>query len=359
MAEVDDALEAISALSGTGSAGRRAELVGELFARATDGGAGVPAGAGARQPAPGRAGLAAARRDREGRRRPGDGGAPGSHVHPCLRRGRRRGVHRRPRGARRASGWCRVGRSARCSPRRLPTSPSALAKVTGAQCWSTASSTGSGSRCTGSATTSASTPAASTTSPTGCPRSSQAARGPARRRRRAGRRGDRAAARTGGRAPSRRPRPGPRPPATSPVCVRRTPVTVQFFDLLHLDGRDLLDEPGTRTPGGAARPGPASLVVPRTGDRRRRGRGEAFFADARRRWTRGGRGQVAWRSAYAAGRRGAGWVKVKPRHTLDLVVLAVEWGSGRRRGLLSNIHLGARDTESRRLRPCSARRSRG
>jgi DNA ligase 1 len=46
---------------------------------------------------------------------------------------------------------------------------------------------------------------------------------------------------------------------------------------------------------------------------------------------------------YEAGRRGSGWVKVKPRHTLDLVVLAVEWGSGRRRGWLSNIHLGARD----------------
>lgn len=49
---------------------------------------------------------------------------------------------------------------------------------------------------------------------------------------------------------------------------------------------------------------------------------------------------------YAAGRRGAGWVKVKPRHTLDLVVLAVEWGSGRRQGKLSNIHLGARDPQS-------------
>ena len=48
-------------------------------------------------------------------------------------------------------------------------------------------------------------------------------------------------------------------------------------------------------------------------------------------------------SPYAAGRRGSGWVKVKPTHTLDLVVLAVEWGSGRRRGFLSNIHLGARD----------------
>ena len=50
-------------------------------------------------------------------------------------------------------------------------------------------------------------------------------------------------------------------------------------------------------------------------------------------------------AAYDAGRRGASWVKVKPRHTLDLVVLAVEWGSGRRNGLLSNIHLGARDED--------------
>ncbi len=49
---------------------------------------------------------------------------------------------------------------------------------------------------------------------------------------------------------------------------------------------------------------------------------------------------------YEAGRRGAGWLKVKPVHTLDLVVLAVEWGSGRRRGKLSNIHLGARDPET-------------
>jgi DNA ligase 1 len=49
---------------------------------------------------------------------------------------------------------------------------------------------------------------------------------------------------------------------------------------------------------------------------------------------------------YEAGRRGAGWLKVKPVHTLDLVVLAVEWGSGRRRGKLSNIHLGARDPAS-------------
>jgi DNA ligase 1 len=51
-------------------------------------------------------------------------------------------------------------------------------------------------------------------------------------------------------------------------------------------------------------------------------------------------------SLYEAGRRGSGWVKVKPRQTLDLVVLGVEWGNGRRTGLLSNIHLGARDPSS-------------
>ncbi len=48
---------------------------------------------------------------------------------------------------------------------------------------------------------------------------------------------------------------------------------------------------------------------------------------------------------YEAGRRGSGWLKVKPRHTLDLVVLAVEWGHGRRRGRLSNLHLGARQDD--------------
>jgi DNA ligase-1 len=49
---------------------------------------------------------------------------------------------------------------------------------------------------------------------------------------------------------------------------------------------------------------------------------------------------------YDVGRRGSAWVKVKPRHTLDLVVLAVEWGHGRRRGWLSNLHLGALDPEA-------------
>ena len=68
----------------------------------------------------------------------------------------------------------------------------------------------------------------------------------------------------------------------------------------------------------------------------------AFFSDA---VAHGHEGVVvkSLEARYAAGRRGAGWIKVKPRHTLDLVVLAVEWGHGRRRGWLSNLHLGARD----------------
>ena len=67
-----------------------------------------------------------------------------------------------------------------------------------------------------------------------------------------------------------------------------------------------------------------------------------FFADA---IARGHEGVVvkALDAPYAAGRRGAAWIKVKPRHTLDLVVLAAEWGHGRRHGWLSNLHLGARD----------------
>ena len=71
---------------------------------------------------------------------------------------------------------------------------------------------------------------------------------------------------------------------------------------------------------------------------------ERFFADA---VGRGHEGVVvkSLDAPYAAGRRGSEWIKVKPRHTLDLVVLAAEWGHGRRRGWLSNLHLGARDPD--------------
>jgi DNA ligase-1 len=121
----------------------------------------------------------------------------------------------------------------------------------------------------------------------------------------------------------------------------RTPLTVFFFDLLHVDGRDLLDAPGSERLDALTAAVPSYLQVPRVvtdspDD------AQAFFDDS---VAAGHEGVVvkALASPYEAGRRGAGWVKVKPRHTLDLVVLAVEWGSGRRQGLLSNIHLGARN----------------
>jgi DNA ligase-1 len=123
-----------------------------------------------------------------------------------------------------------------------------------------------------------------------------------------------------------------------------TPLTVFFFDALHLDGDDLLDRPAVDRHAALAGVAPAELLTPRlvTDDAER---GEAFFGDVVR---RGHEGVVvkSLTAPYAAGRRGAGWIKVKPRHTLDLVVLAAEWGHGRRQGKLSNLHLGARDPES-------------
>ena len=119
------------------------------------------------------------------------------------------------------------------------------------------------------------------------------------------------------------------------------PLTPFFFDLLHLDGRDLIDEPASVRQALMAEVLPADLRVPRlmTGEVTD---AEAFFADA---VARGHEGVVvkSLDAPYAAGRRGSEWIKVKPRHTLDLVVLAAEWGHGRRRGWLSNLHLGARD----------------
>ncbi|GAA1006842.1 DNA ligase B [Acrocarpospora pleiomorpha] len=128
------------------------------------------------------------------------------------------------------------------------------------------------------------------------------------------------------------------------VGPREVPLSVFFFDALRVDGVDLLDLPDAERHAALAGAVPAELIAPRlvTGDA---DEGEAFFADAVR---RGHEGVVvkAPQTAYAAGRRGAGWIKVKPRHTLDLVVLAVEWGHGRREGKLSNLHLGALDPET-------------
>lgn len=122
------------------------------------------------------------------------------------------------------------------------------------------------------------------------------------------------------------------------------PLSVFLFDALHLDGADLIELPAWRRHAELTWAVPPELVTPRlvTGSVQE---ATAFFADA---IAHGHEGVVvkALDAPYAAGRRGAGWIKVKPRHTLDLVVLAVEWGHGRRRGWLSNLHLGARDPDT-------------
>jgi DNA ligase-1 len=133
---------------------------------------------------------------------------------------------------------------------------------------------------------------------------------------------------------------------TADVAAARAaqPLSVFFFDLLHLDGTDLLDLPA------ADRLAALDAIVPATQrvDRLTTSDGEAAEAFLDATLSAGHEGVMAKSPAapYEAGRRGAGWLKVKPVHTLDLVVLAVEWGSGRRTGKLSNIHLGARDPET-------------
>jgi DNA ligase-1 len=119
------------------------------------------------------------------------------------------------------------------------------------------------------------------------------------------------------------------------------PLSVFVFDLLHLDGADLLDRPT------AERIAALDAIVPKA---HRVDRLITDDAEAAQRFldvtlAAGHEGVMAKSlgAPYEAGRRGAGWLKVKPVHTLDLVVLGVEWGSGRRTGKLSNIHLGARD----------------
>ena len=114
-----------------------------------------------------------------------------------------------------------------------------------------------------------------------------------------------------------------------------------FFDILHRDGIDLLDAPTSERTAALDDIVPAQNRVDRlvTSDPAAAG----DFLDATLAAGHEGVMAKSLTASYEAGRRGAGWLKVKPVHTLDLVVLAVEWGSGRRRGKLSNIHLGARD----------------
>ncbi|MCO6008713.1 ATP-dependent DNA ligase [Actinoallomurus purpureus] len=129
-----------------------------------------------------------------------------------------------------------------------------------------------------------------------------------------------------------------------PGTEQAVPLSVFLFDVLHLDGEDLIDLPGARRDDALARVVPDALRMPRVVTSSVDEAG-AFFRDA---LAHGHEGVLvkSLDTPYTAGRRGAGWIKVKPRHTLDLVVLAVEWGHGRRRGKLSNLHLGARDPET-------------
>jgi DNA ligase 1 len=122
---------------------------------------------------------------------------------------------------------------------------------------------------------------------------------------------------------------------------QRVPLSVRFFDVLHLDGRGRARSPAARRLDGTAAHGRPRRDPGRPARDRRRGRRARLPAGHPPRRPRGRDGQGP-RRTYEAGRRGAGWRKVKPVHTLDLVVLAAEWGSGRRRGWLSNLHLGCR-----------------
>jgi ATP-dependent DNA ligase I len=121
---------------------------------------------------------------------------------------------------------------------------------------------------------------------------------------------------------------------------RDVPLSLFVFDVLHLDGEDVLDRPGAERAALLADIVPAAQRTPRevVSDA---GAAERFLQDA---IARGHEGVMvkALDQPYAAGSRGTGWLKVKPVYTLDLVVLAAEWGHGRRRGWLSNLHLGAR-----------------
>ncbi|HEY5897752.1 MAG TPA: ATP-dependent DNA ligase [Burkholderiales bacterium] len=122
------------------------------------------------------------------------------------------------------------------------------------------------------------------------------------------------------------------------------PLSVFFFDCLLLEGRPLFDRAMGERREALAGALPRALVTPAivTADL---GEAQAFYENA---LAAGHEGVMAKAldAPYEAGRRGAGWLKVKRAKTLDLVVLAAEWGHGRRRGWLSNLHLGARDAQT-------------
>jgi DNA ligase-1 len=146
---------------------------------------------------------------------------------------------------------------------------------------------------------------------------------------------------------NRRPHPFPvtmsRFGSQQDSAARRSelPLSVFFFDCLYRDGATLFDHPTRERRAALTQALPHALVTPAvvTADV---AEAERFYQEA---LAAGHEGVMAKAldAPYEAGRRGAGWLKVKRARTLDLVVLAAEWGHGRRRGWLSNLHLGARD----------------
>lgn len=119
------------------------------------------------------------------------------------------------------------------------------------------------------------------------------------------------------------------------------PLNAFFFDCLHADGEDLIDRPASERFERMSNIVPAEFLIPRlvTAD----GDAAARFLDQSLAAGHEGLMAKSLDSLYEAGNRGGGWLKIKQAHTLDLVVIAAEWGSGRRRGWLSNLHLAARD----------------
>ena len=121
------------------------------------------------------------------------------------------------------------------------------------------------------------------------------------------------------------------------------PLTPFFFDCLYIDGASTLDQPQIERFGTLSAIAPFATVPSRLRPTREEA---ALFVDETLRRGHEGVMVKALASGYAAGRRGRNWLKIKVARTLDLVVLAAEWGHGRRRGWLSNLHLGARDPVS-------------
>ena len=119
------------------------------------------------------------------------------------------------------------------------------------------------------------------------------------------------------------------------------PLSVYFFDCLRIDDEDLVAHPGRERLARMSAVVPAALCIPRIAHADLRA-AQAFYDDAMRRQHEGVMVK-ATDALYDPGSRSAAWLKVKRVHTLDLVVLAAEWGHGRRHGWLSNLHLGARD----------------